>query len=61
MDRQFLTIPPAGVTAERVFIFAGLTLSDLSKSLIEGTLEVIMWDKWGSRSIPFGRGGRVTG
>ena len=61
MGRQFLTIPPASVPAERVFTFAGLTLSDLRKSLIEGTLEGIMWDKWGSRSIPFGRGDRVTG
>ena len=39
-------------TAERVFSFAGLTLSDLRKSLLEGTLEVIMWSKWGSPSIP---------
>ena len=30
----------------RVFSFAGLTLSDLRKSLVEGTVEVIMWDKW---------------
>ena len=43
-------------TAERVFSFAGLTLSDLRKSLVEGTLEAIMWAKWGSPSIPLGRG-----
>jgi hypothetical protein len=48
----FLTIP----TAELVFSFAGLTLSDLRKSLLEGTLEAIMWAKWGSPSIPLGRG-----
>ena len=29
MARQFLAIPAASVTAERVFSFAGLTLSDL--------------------------------
>ncbi len=40
----------------RVFSFAGLTLSDLRKSLLEGTLESIMWVKWGSPSIPLGRG-----
>ena len=56
MDRQFLAIPAASVTDERVFTFAGLTLSDLCKSLLEGTLEAIMWVKWGSPSIPFGRG-----
>jgi hypothetical protein len=43
MDRQFLTIPVDSTTGERVFSFTGLTLSDLCKSLIEGTLEVIMW------------------
>ena len=56
MTRQFLAIPAASATAERVFSFAGLTLSDLRKSLLEGTLEVIMWAKWGSPSIPSGRG-----
>ena len=56
MDRQFLAIPAASATAERVFSFAGLTLSDLRKSLLEGTLEAIMWAKWGSPSIPLGRG-----
>ncbi len=56
MTRQFLAIPEASATAERVFSFAGLTLSDLRKSLLEGTLEVIMWAKWGSPSIPLGRG-----
>jgi hypothetical protein len=34
----------------------GLTLSDLCKRLLEGTLEAIMWAKWGSSSIPLGRG-----
>jgi hypothetical protein len=53
MARQFLAIPAASVTAERVFSFAGLTLSDLRKSLLEGTLEAT---KWGSPSIPLGRG-----
>ena len=49
------------VTGERVFSFAGLTFSDLRKSLIEGSLETIMWAKWGSHSIPFGRGDlRIT-
>ncbi len=43
-------------TVERVFSFTGLTFSDLRKSLLEGTLEVIMWAKWGSPSIPLGRG-----
>ena len=56
MTRQFLAIPAASATAERVFSFAGLTLSDLRKSLLEGTLESIMWVKWGSPSIPLGRG-----
>ena len=56
MTRQFLAIPAASVTAERVFSFAGLTLSDLLKSLFEGTLESIVWSKVGSPSIPFGRG-----
>ncbi len=51
MARQFLAIPAASATAERVFSFAGLTLSDLRKSLVEGTLEAIMWAKWGSPSI----------
>jgi hypothetical protein len=46
----------ASATAERVFSFAGLTLSDLRKRLLEGTLEGIMWAKWGSPSIPLGRG-----
>ncbi len=50
------SIPAASATAERVFSFAGLTLSDLRKSLLEGTLEAIMWTKWGSPSIPLGRG-----
>jgi hypothetical protein len=50
MARQFLTIPPASATTERVFSFAGLTLSDLRKRLLEGTLEAIMWAKW---EIPF--------
>jgi hypothetical protein len=53
MTRQFLTIPEASATTERVFSFAGLTLSDLRKSLLEGTLEVNMWAKWGSPSILF--------
>ena len=56
MTRQFLAIPVSSVTAERVFSFAGLTLSDLRKRLLEGTLEAIMWTKWGSPSNPFGRG-----
>jgi hypothetical protein len=56
MTRQFLSIPGARATAERVFSFAGLTLSDLRKSLLVGTLEAIMWAKWGSPSIPLGRG-----
>ena len=56
MARQFLTIPASSATVERVFSFAGLTLSDLRKSLLEGTLESIMWSKWGSPSIPLGRG-----
>ena len=56
MTRQFLTIPETSATDEGVFSFACLTLSDLCKSLLEGTLEVIMWVKWGSPSIPLGRG-----
>ena len=56
MVRQFLAIPAASVTAERVFSFTGLTLSDLIKRLLEGTIETIMWSKWGSPSIPLGRG-----
>ena len=56
MARQFLVIPVASATAERVFSFTGLTLSDLRKSLIEGTLKTIMWAKWGSPIIALGRG-----
>ena len=56
MTRQFLAIPAASATAERVFSFTGLTLSDLRKSLLESTLEAIMWTKWGSPSISLGRG-----
>ncbi len=37
MTRQFLPIPAATATAERVFSFAGVTLSDLRKSLLEGS------------------------
>ena len=40
MTRQFLAIPVVSATAERVFTFTGLTLSDVCKSLLEGTLEV---------------------
>jgi hypothetical protein len=54
MTRQFLTIPGASETAERVFSFAGLTLSDLRKSLLEGTKEVIMWAKIGVSQYSFG-------
>jgi hypothetical protein len=56
MTRQFLTMPAASATAESVFSLAGLTLSVLHKSLLEGTLETIMWSKWGSPSIPLGGG-----
>jgi hypothetical protein len=56
MARQFLAIPASSATSERVFSFAGLTLSDLRKSLLDGTLEHIMWAKWGHPSIPAGRG-----
>ena len=56
MVRQFLTIPVSSATAKRMFSFAGLTLSDLRKRLLEGMLEAIMWAKWGSPSIPLGRG-----
>ena len=37
MTRQFLSIPATSTTDERVFNFPGLTLSDLCKSLLEGT------------------------
>ncbi len=56
MDRQFLSIPVVSPTTERVFSFAGLTLSDLYRSLLDGKLEAIMWAKCGSPSIPLGRG-----
>jgi hypothetical protein len=56
MARQFLAIPEAIATAERVFSFSGLTLSDLRKSLFEGTLEEIMWSKWGSPGYVCGQG-----
>ena len=56
MARQFLAIPAVSATTEPVFSFPGLTLSDLCKSLFEGTLEEIMWVIWGSPSIPLGRG-----
>jgi hypothetical protein len=54
MTRQFLTIPESSATVERVFSFTGLTLSDLRKSLFEGTLEVIMWAKMGVSQYSFG-------
>ena len=41
MTRQFLVIPESSATTERVFSFAGLTLSDLRKRLLEGTLEAM--------------------
>ncbi len=47
MGRQFLTIPESSTTTERVLSFAGLTLSESRKSLLEGTLESIMWNKKG--------------
>ena len=56
IERQFLAIPEASETSRRVSSIAGLTLSDLRKSLLEGTLEAIMWVKWGTSSIPLGRG-----
>ena len=56
LSRQFLDIPVDSTTVERVFSIAGLTLSDLRKSLLESTLEAIMWAKCGSPSIPLGRG-----
>ena len=46
MTRQFLAIPAASATAERVFSF-------WSQSLPEGTLEAIMWTKWESPNIPY--------
>jgi hypothetical protein len=54
MTRQILTIPESSTTVERVFSFTGLTLSDLRKSLLEGTLEVIMWSKRGVSQYSFG-------
>jgi hypothetical protein len=36
MTRQFLTIPASSATVERVFSFAGLTLSDLRQRLLQG-------------------------
>ena len=54
MARQFLAIPVVSATAERVFSFVGLTLSDLHKSLLAGTLEAIMWAKWGSPRVQTG-------
>jgi hypothetical protein len=44
MARQFLAIPEASTTAERVF---SATAERVFKSLLEGTLEAIMWVKWG--------------
>ena len=59
MARQYLAIPASSATAERVFSFAGLTLSDLRKSLLDGTLEAIMWAKCGFPNVPLGRGNLV--
>ena len=39
MTRPLLTIPVTSTTTNLVFSFAGLTLSDLHKSLLEGTLQ----------------------
>ena len=38
ISRHFLSIPPVTATDQLLFSFAGLTLSDLCKSLLEGTL-----------------------
>ena len=61
-DEQWLKAENERLDSEEIerktvrFSFAGLTLSDLCKSLLEGTLEAIMWAKWGSPGIPLGRG-----
>lgn len=59
MARQYLAIPASSATAERVFSYAGLKLSDLRKSLLDGTLEAIMWAKWGFPNVPLGRANLV--
>jgi hypothetical protein len=52
MTRQFLVIPPASVTVERVFSFGGLTLSDLHKRLLEGRDDHVV--QMGVSQYPFG-------
>ncbi len=59
MTRQFLSIPATSATAERVFSFAGLDTLRPAQISAEGTLETIMWSKWGPPSIPLGRGGTL--
>ena len=50
MARQFLRLVQQLNVC--LFSFAGLTLSNLRKSLLEGTLEAIMWTpKWGSPGV----------
>jgi hypothetical protein len=44
MTPQFLSIPPVSTTTEGVLSFPRLTLSGLYISLLEGTLETILWD-----------------
>jgi hypothetical protein len=59
MTHQFLAIPAASATAERVFSFSFLTPlrpARIFEFLLQGTLEAIMRAKWGSPIIPFGRG-----
>jgi hypothetical protein len=58
MAHQILAILVDSATAERVCSYAGLTISETQTcaSLLDDTLEAIMWFKWESPSIPAGRG-----
>jgi hypothetical protein len=46
MARQYLGVPASSAIVERIFSFAGLTFSDLRKSLEDTTLEEFMWVRW---------------
>jgi hypothetical protein len=48
MARQYLAVPASSAAVERIFSFAGLSYSDLRKSLHDTTLEEFMWIKWAS-------------
>ena len=45
MAHQYLAVPATSAAVERIFSFAGLSYSDLRKSLHDTTIEEFMWIK----------------